>query len=108
MLGLTPERKEKYKKDKADELKSRMMGTNKKMTLEQKKTNMKKLDKERYEFEIQNKGEYETLMPLPKGSKYKVFEETAKKHALHSGKTNEKVYKDPEMTGRPKINEVPK
>lgn len=51
LLNLTSDRKEQYKKARQELLQNRMMGTNKKMTLEEKKKLMKLHDKEREVYE---------------------------------------------------------
>lgn len=78
LLNLTAERKENYKKARQDLLHSRMMGTNKKMNLEEKKRLMREHDKERDLFEFANLGGYEVILPSP-NPKYKDYLETAKK-----------------------------
>ncbi len=49
-----------------------MMGTNKKMSVENKKTLMHQHDKERDVFEAQNLGGYEMILPS-KNPKYKEY-----------------------------------
>lgn len=63
LLNLTSERKEQYKKARQELLQNWMMGTNKKMTLEEKKKLMKLHDKEREVYENQNLGGYEVILP---------------------------------------------
>ena len=63
LLNLTSERKEQYKKARQELLQNRMMGTHKKMTLEEKKKLMKLHDKEREVYENQNLGGYEVILP---------------------------------------------
>lgn len=54
------------------------MGTNKKMSLEEKKKLMKEFDKERTVYEAEHLGGYEVILPST-NPKYKEYIETAKK-----------------------------
>ena len=78
LLNLSSTRKEQYKKQRSELLNSRMMGTNKKISVESKKVLMNAHDKERDKFESQTLGGYEQLLPS-KNPKYKEYLETAKK-----------------------------
>lgn len=55
-----------------------MMGTNKKLSIDSKKSLMVQHDKERDIFESDNLGGYEMILPS-KNPKYKDYQETAKK-----------------------------
>ena len=53
-----------------------MLGKEAKQTLEMKKAQMKKIEKKRHEFEMENKGGYELIFPT-NNPEYKKYLETS-------------------------------